>query len=222
MAKIFLQDIIEDVSLEDSPPDWNSFDMESFSQSKRLWDYQQKAVRNGIKVLCRYFQDFVDYQENERLEVNEERKQRFYHWYQDNGLEDDLSIKLDKRKRSIYNLLTAYYARDDGRILYEHFINRMCFWMATGSGKTLVIIKLIQILKMLMVRGEIPPYDILVLTHRDDLIEQFKKLVGEFNYANNGCYIRLRELKEYPEVKRQQAKDEAIKVASHCSSKIRF
>ncbi len=57
MTTIFLQDIIEDSRFEDLPPSWNSFDLETFSKSKRLWDYQQKAVENGIKVLCRYFED---------------------------------------------------------------------------------------------------------------------------------------------------------------------
>ena len=185
MARLLLQSIIEYSKFEDLPPKWNSFDLESFSQAKRLWDYQQEAAKNAIKVLRRYFQDFVDYQGDERLEVNKERKQKFYQWYQDNGLNEDLAIKLDRRKRGIYNLLTEYYAEDRGEIPYKHFINRMCFWMATGSGKTLVIIKLIQVLKALIERGEIPPCDILVLTHRDDLVEQFKKLVAEFNYGSN-------------------------------------
>jgi len=66
--------------------------------------------------------------------------------------------------------------------------------MATGSGKSLVIIKLIQVLKDLINRIEIPPYDILILTHRDDLIEQLKKHVDEFNYANETKII-LKELK---------------------------
>lgn len=204
MTRIFLQDIIEDSRFEDLPPNWNSFDLEGFSKSKKLWDYQQKAVENAIKVLWKYFDDFVDYRAGEGLERSQERKQRFFQWYEDNGLDADLSIKLDKRNRNIYNLLTAYYPQDNGRICYEHLINRMCFWMATGSGKSLVILKLIQVLKALIERGEIPPWDILVLTHRDDLIQQLKRHVEEFNYANNGIYIHLRELKEYPEVKRQQ------------------
>lgn len=212
MTRVFLQDIIEDLRFEDLPAAWNSFDFESFSKSKTLWDYQQNAVENAVKVLWKYFEDFVDYQDGERLEVNQKRKQKFFNWYKDNGLEENLDIKLDKRKRSIYNLLTEYYPYEDRKISYEHFINRMCFWMATGSGKSLIIIKLIQILKGLIDRGEIPPYDILVLTHRDDLIEQFKKLIDEFNYApacgslgagRNETKIILKELKEYPEVKRQ-------------------
>ncbi|MBU4228234.1 DEAD/DEAH box helicase family protein, partial [bacterium] len=147
--------------------------------------------------------NFVDYREDERLEVNQERKQKFFKWYKDNGLEEKLDIKLDKRKRNIYNLLTEYYPYEDSKVSYEYFINRMCFWMATGSGKSLIIIKLIQILKELMERKEIPSYDILFLTHRDDLIEQLKKHVDEFNYANE-TKIDLKELKEYPEVKRQR------------------
>ena len=204
MQKVFLQDIIEDFKFEDLSPTWNSFDLESFSKTKKLWDYQIDAVKNAIKVLWMYFQNLVDYQENETLELNQERKKKFFNWYKDNGLDENLDIKLDKRKRNIFNLLTEYYPYEDRKTSYEHFINRMCFWMATGSGKTLVIIKLIEILAELIKRKEIPSYDILILTHRDDLIEQLKKHVNEFNYAR-GITIDLKELKEYPEVKRQRA-----------------
>ena len=204
MARVFLQNIIEESKrFGDLPANWNSFDLEKFSKTKKLWDYQQKAVKNAITILWKYFEDFADYQEDERVEINQERKRKFFKWYKDNGLEEKLDIKLDKRKRNIYNLLTEYYQQEDNKIPYENFINRMCFWMATGSGKTLVIIKLIQILKELMERKEIPSYDILFLTHRDDLIEQLKKHVDEFNYTNE-TKIDLRELKEYPEVKRQR------------------
>ena len=201
--KILLQDMTEDLRFEDLPPAWNTFDLESFSKDKRLWDYQQNALKNAIKVLWKYFEDFVDYQEKENSEINGERKKDFFKWYQDNGLEENLDIGLDRRKRNIYNLLTEYYPQENRKIPYEHFINRMSFWMATGSGKSLVIIKLIEILIQLMERKEIPSYDILILTHRDDLIEQLKKHVDEFNYANETKII-LKELKEYPEVKRQR------------------
>jgi len=204
MTRIYLQNIIEESKrFGDLPANWNSFDLEKFSKSKKLWDYQREALKNAIIILWKYFEDFADYQEDERVEINQERKRKFFKWYKDSGLEEKLDIKLDRRKRNIYNLLTEYYSQEDNKIPYENFINRMCFWMATGSGKTLVIIKLIQILKELMERKEIPSYDILFLTHRDDLIEQLKKHVDEFNYTNE-TKIDLRELKEYSEVKRQR------------------
>jgi len=102
------------ISFDDLPPTWNSFDLEAFSRDKRLWGRQQDALRNALKALQRYYDEWPDY------------------W---------------------------------------DFINRMCFWMAKGSGKTLVLIKLIEILSQLMGLDETPTYDILVLAYRDDLIE---------------------------------------------------
>lgn len=204
MIKIFLQDIIKDISLSTLPYNWNSFDLKSFSRNKQLWDFQQRAVENAIKVLWKYYEDSVDFQNGEKLEVNQDRKKELFKWYKDKGLEKDLDIRLDRRNRKISDLLIEYYSSQDGKVPYRNYINRMCFWMATGSGKTLVIIKLIQILKQLMERGEIPKYDILFLTHRDDLIEQFKRMVDEVNYASTEK-IELRELKEYPQVKRQRS-----------------
>ena len=78
MARVFLKDIIEESKrFEDLPANWNSFDLESFSKTKKLWDYQQEAVKNAVKTLWKYYEDFIDYQNGERLEVNQERKQKF-------------------------------------------------------------------------------------------------------------------------------------------------
>jgi len=205
MASPFLRNIIDSLPFDVLPANWSTFDLAAFSKTKTLWDYQQEALKNAIKVLWKYFdEDFANYQPGEPLDKNQERKQKLFQWYKDNGLIENLSIKLDKRKRNIYNLLTDYYPQEDSKILYQNLINRMSFWMATGSGKSLVIIKLIQVLKGLIKRGEVPPWDILILTHRDDLIQQLKRHVDDFNYANSQIYIRLRELKEYPEIRRQQ------------------
>jgi type I site-specific restriction-modification system R (restriction) subunit len=43
----------------------------------------------------------------------------------------------------------------------------MSFWMATGSGKSLVIIKIVQFLLELIKRGEVPSNDILMLCCKD-------------------------------------------------------
>ncbi len=204
MVNIFLQDIIEDLNISILPYNWNSFDFKGFSRDKQLWDFQQKAVENALKLLWKYYEDLRDFQADEGLVVNEERKRKLFEWYRDNGLEKELDIRLDRRSKKIFDLLVEYYPSEDGKIPWWNYINRMCFWMATGSGKTIIIIKLIQILRQLMERGEIPKYDILFLTHRDDLIEQFKIHVHEFNYLSP-IKIELRELKDYPEVKREGA-----------------
>jgi hypothetical protein len=88
------------------------------------------------------------------------------------------------------------------KIPYLHFINRMGFWMATGSGKTLVIVKMLELLYALIQRGEIPAHDVMVLTHREDLLQQLRDHVNDFNSAGKIPHIRLHELREYPEVKR--------------------
>jgi superfamily II DNA or RNA helicase len=195
--------MVDDIRFDALPVNWTSFDLATFSTTKRLWDYQQKAVESAIKVLWKYYDDFVDYQAGERLEIDQERKRRFSEWYRDNGQDRNLGIGLDRANRNISQLLTEYYEVEDSKIPYEHFINRMSFWMATGSGKSLVLIKLIEVLRDLIQLEEIPPHDILVLTHRDDLIDQLKVHVNEFNAARSDIFIKLRELKEYADAKRE-------------------
>ena len=142
-----------------------------------------------------------DYQTDENAEANRERKQKFFKWYRDNGLDETLDIPLASDHK-LASLLGEYYTVEDEKISYDQFINRACFWMATGSGKTLVLVKLIEVLRGLIQRGEIPPHDILILSCRDDLIEQLKKHVHEFNAARSDLFIHLRELREYADAKR--------------------
>lgn len=202
MSRLSLQEIIEDIPFDNLPVNWNAFDLGSFSRSKMLWDYQQTAVTNAIKTLWKYYDDFVDYSPRERPEANNQRKKKFAQWYRDNGQDDNLDIQLSKDYKHAALLGDYYQIGSDDTLSYEQFLNRACSWMATGSGKTLVIIKLIEILQQLIKRGEIPPNDILILTHRDDLIEHLSVHLTEFNASNSDLFIHLRELREYASVKR--------------------
>lgn len=198
----YLQELIEDLPFDILPANWSAFDLSSFSAGKQLWDYQQRAVENAIKSLWKYYEDFEDYHHREKPEINELRKHKFAQWYKDNGLTENLDIQL-KNNHALTTLLRDYYKINaDGTLSYENFLNRACSWMATGSGKTLVIVKLIEILQDLIRRCEIPRNDILVLTHRDDLIEHLKLHLNEFNASNSKVFINLRELKEYADAKR--------------------
>ncbi|NHI92835.1 MAG: DEAD/DEAH box helicase [Candidatus Lokiarchaeota archaeon] len=193
--EILLAGILESVRFEDLPISWFDFDLKTFSDRWNLFEFQQDALRNIIKCLYLYY--YKD--KGEKLE--------FIKRYKNIGLNDDvihykITPNMDPMLLSIIN--DRYPVKDD-RILFENFINRASFWMATGSGKTLIIIKLIEILKKLMKNGEIPKKEILLLTHRDDLLNQLYDTVKEFNKKSveRDFKIVLKNLREYETVKRQ-------------------
>jgi hypothetical protein len=201
MSQIYLQTMVEAISESSLPLAWAGLDLETFSHAKTLHDYQQAALRNARNALCKYYEEFADYQHGEPLAQNEQRKAKLWQWYKYNGIDEKaMRLEVGNIHRRFLALLHERYDLKNGS--YEPFINRMGFWMATGSGKTLVIVKLIELLWTLIQRGEIPPNDILFLTHRDDLIEQLRRHVEEFNAAHTEFRINLRDLREYNEVKR--------------------
>ena len=184
---LYLQNIVENFNLNNLPADWLGVDLEKFSQEKSLFDYQQKALENTLKALYLFYEEY------------KENKNDFYKHYQNNGLTEDLSYNVSKDSKTIKYFLD--YDKElpviGDKISFKYFINRMSFWMATGSGKTLVIVKLIELLGYLVQNNKIPKKDILFLTYREDLIEQFKKHVEEFNQAWHNISINLINLKEY-------------------------
>jgi superfamily II DNA or RNA helicase len=110
-----------------------------------------------------------------------------------------------KFSKLLFNKLKQYYPiieeEQEERISFLHFVNRMSFWMATGSGKTIVLIKLIELLHELKSDGLIPDNDIMILTHRDDLVEQITELITEFN-QESPRKIRIWDLRKFEDVKR--------------------
>ena len=206
MSRIILQQLAQALPDDILPAEWQTFDWAAFSGDIRLYDYQQTALRLAIKALWRYFhgRGLGDDAGAEAL------KRAFWQWYADFSPNLDLSLSVNRRSktgRAQAKLLAAYYplADDDKKLDFVHFINRMSFWMATGSGKTIVLVKLVELLYLLMKRGAIPQRDILILTHRDDLLAQIGAHVALFNREAGGKserpYLRLRELKNYADVK---------------------
>jgi type III restriction enzyme len=188
---LYLQNIVENFNLNNLPADWLGVDFKEFSKEKSLFDYQQKALVNALKALYLYYEQY------------KENKSDFYKHYQINGLMEDLSYNIKKESKTLKYLLEydKNYPINNDKISFECFINRMSFWMATGSGKTLVIVKLLELLGYLIKNNKIPEKDILFLTYREDLIEQFKKHVDEFNRAGLNITINLIDLKQYASYK---------------------
>ncbi len=196
-----LQTILADFSFESLPPAWTAGDLAAFSRGKALWDYQQAALRNALVALWLYY----DGEEDEG--GNAPRKARFLRRYWDNAVPLPPTLNVGK-KRDHIRLLQPYYPltaipNGERELPYVELVNRMGFWMATGSGKTLVIVKLLQTLWRLMGYDLIPRRDVLVLTHREDLLGQLRDHVRDFNTGGAAPLLRLRELREYPEAKRE-------------------
>ncbi len=207
MASIVLQRIAEAVAWDSLPPEWNSFDLAGFSREKKLWDYQQDALCLAARALWKYYEDLGDYQPGEGPEASGTRKAALAALYEANGLAlSDLDLAIGKNGRAnrrLLRLLQPYYDTTGDSVSYQQLLNRMGFWMATGSGKTLVIVKLMQLLHLLMARGEIPSQDILLLTHRDDLLSQLENHIREYNQAGAEPHLVLHDLKDYPRIKRE-------------------
>lgn len=211
MALKTLQHLASKTPFETLPANWNTFDLASFSPGKHLWDYQQEALQLALAALFKYFEDFTDYEPGEGDAAGQERKTKLADWYED-GLalppkeRKALNLNLKKAKTSLKEMLADYFPFDEDEpvIDFRAICNRMSFWMATGSGKTIVLVKLLELLHHLMRREEIPERDVLFLTCRNDLIEQFQGAVDEYNHASDSdIHIELKELRDYPEAKRE-------------------
>lgn len=195
--KLYLQNIVEDFSFDNLPAKWQGFDYVKFSQDKKLFDFQKQGLQNALKALYLFY-----------IEKKGDKKS-FFNQFQSNGFEEKIDYDLKKKQDSKTAKFLLEYDKDypviDSKINFSHFINRMSFWMATGSGKTLIIVKLIELLGNLIREKEIPKNDILFLAHRDDLLEQFKNHIEEFNSFNYETKINLKNLRDYESVKRENA-----------------
>jgi len=195
--RLYLQNILDDISFENLSAKWQGFDFSRFSKDKTLFDFQKQGLQNALKGLWFYFKD------------NKTNKQSLFAHYQANDFTENFDYDLKKREgKKTAKFLLEYdkdYPAVDSKISFARFINRMSFWMATGSGKTLIIVKLIELLGKLIVEKELPALDILFLAHRDDLLDQFKNHIEEFNSFNFNTKINLKNLRNYESVKRENA-----------------
>ena len=111
----------------------------------------------------------------------------------------------DKKPGGYLESLYRFRDSNSTKIINKFGANRMGFWMATGSGKTLVIVKLIELINLLMERKRIPKQDIMFLVYRENLLDQFKAHVDEYNSSGFGKVINLIDLQEYEQTKNENA-----------------
>ncbi len=140
-------------------------DFKSFDSNKELLDYQQQALINAFRVLVAYFRDF------------KENKKEFYAFYQKHYS----FANCDFAKKKLNPLLKSHFKVENHCVSFENFINRLAFYMATGSGKTIVIIKLVKLLSVAIRMGLIPKKNIMFFSANENLIKQFEKEIEKYN-----------------------------------------
>ncbi|GAA7480074.1 DEAD/DEAH box helicase family protein [Helicobacter pylori] len=140
-------------------------DFKSFDNNKELLDYQQQALINAFRMLTAYFRDF------------KEDKKEFYAFYQKHYS----FANCDFAKKKLNPLLKSHFKVENHCVSFENFINRLAFYMATGSGKTIVIIKLVELLSVAIRMGLIPKKNIMFFSANENLIKQFEKEIEKYN-----------------------------------------
>ncbi|WRF73514.1 DEAD/DEAH box helicase family protein [Helicobacter pylori] len=140
-------------------------DFKSFDNNKELLDYQQQALINAFRMLTAYFRDF------------KENKKEFYAFYQKHYS----FAHCDFAKKKLNPLLKSHFKVENHCVRFENFINRLAFYMATGSGKTIVIIKLVELLSVAIRMGLIPKKNIMFFSANEHLIKQFEKEIEKYN-----------------------------------------
>ncbi|GAA8756584.1 DEAD/DEAH box helicase family protein [Helicobacter pylori] len=140
-------------------------DFKSFDSNKELLDYQQQALINAFRMLVAYFRDF------------KENKKEFYAFYQ----EHYSFANCDFTHKKLNPLLKSHFKVENQCVSFENFINRLAFYMVTGSGKTIVIIKLVELLSVAIRMGLIPKKNIMFFSANENLIKQFEKEIEKYN-----------------------------------------
>lgn len=180
------------------PEEYKFIDISSFGEKDgniwKMYDYQERALKNVMNALYFFYKD----------------KESFYDKYRLAGLTEEKLDKVDFKKNEdseAFRIMSNHYKVEDDKIPFKELMNRASFWMATGSGKTLVMIKLIEILfrlsKLDKANGGIDSNDILILAPKQQILDQIKEHIDIFNKSSD-LFIELRSLKDWERSKREQ------------------
>ncbi len=173
----------EELNINEINDPLEMLDFKSFDSNKELLDYQQQALINAFRMLVAYFRDF------------KENKKEFYAFYQKHYS----FANCDFAKKKLNPLLKSHFKVENHCVRFENFINRLAFYMATGSGKTIVIIKLVELLSVAMGMGLIPKKNIMFFSANEHLIQQFEKEIEKYN--RNKDYSKQIDFKSLKSVK---------------------
>ncbi|EAL6560801.1 DEAD/DEAH box helicase, partial [Campylobacter jejuni] len=132
-------------------------------------------------------------------------------FYQQEGVKNALAIlsfyMKDELNSHNYNqerrkLLDFYQGENKDLKLQKEHIARASFWMATGSGKTIVMIKLIALIHEFIKNNQLPKKPIMLLAPNDKILNQFKANITKYNnYHSN--FIKIKDLKDFESIEKE-------------------
>ncbi|MGH2327078.1 DEAD/DEAH box helicase family protein [Campylobacter taeniopygiae] len=126
-------------------------------------------------------------------------------YYQKRSIKNALTIlsfyMSDELKSDIHNqerrkLLEFYQEESKNIKIQKKDIARASFWMATGSGKTIVMIKLIALINKFIKNKLLPKKPIMLLAPNDKILNQFKANIAKYN-NHHSDFIKIKDLKDF-------------------------
>lgn len=186
MAKIVLEKLVKE-NPSSLPEFYKNLDKETFGIDWKLHEYQQAALKNALNTLYYYYEQKEHLTQHYQTQTKAEWKR-------------EISYSKDSQH---FGLLGQYFNVEENKVPYTEFLNRASLWMATGSGKTLVLIKLVEFLHQLATNDFIPKNDILILAPKPEILSQIKSHIEIFN-KNSSVKINLKDLREFEKQKHLQ------------------
>ena len=106
---ILYEKIAEEVEYDILPSTWTKTNLKKFSDDISLFDYQQDAIRNAIKLLYHYFDTVIKYQVSEKEPEIIKRKKKWYEeLVSENSILENLGYS-NKNHNMLFEKIEEYY-----------------------------------------------------------------------------------------------------------------
>ncbi|HCB37211.1 MAG TPA: hypothetical protein DEP66_03130 [Acidimicrobiaceae bacterium] len=222
-----LQELVEATPYGNLPESWVLTDGIRFTSKKSLYDYQRSALENAARALYMYYAIPVEDEFHSTTARNEDRRKQLFAARYGAQVVSDLSISRFDTLRAeetdsenvAYSIFKDFFVTRNDVVDFWNLANRMCFWMATGSGKTLIMVKMIEHLCHLIDQGNIPNHKVLLLAPSDLLLRQIRKAIEEFN-QDGDLTLRFLPLRDDPRIGNSRPPGRTLDVLYHRSDLI--
>src|SRR3989344_6823635 len=107
---LIYEEIAEEINFDSLPSQWLKTNLSKFSDKIDLYDYQQEALQNAIKLIYYYYESLQKYKDAETYPEHIERKKKLYNEIRkfEKDLIDSLG-RTNKKDKELFNKLKEYF-----------------------------------------------------------------------------------------------------------------